>query len=76
MSFLGFSVMDRPVVPLIVVIDNKGMIRAESPPQGDPDFRTKPSCALWWRICSTKAPLRTLTAGADSRLLYASAALQ
>ncbi|HML16212.1 MAG TPA: TlpA disulfide reductase family protein [Bryobacteraceae bacterium] len=39
MSFLGFSVMDRPVVPLIVVIDKKGMIRAESPPQGDPDLQ-------------------------------------
>lgn len=39
MSFLGFTVMDRPVVPLIVVIDNKGMIRAESPPQGDPDLQ-------------------------------------
>lgn len=39
MSFLGFSVMDRPVVPLIVVIDKKGMIRAQSPPQGDPDLQ-------------------------------------
>jgi thiol-disulfide isomerase/thioredoxin len=39
MSFLGFSVMDRPVVPLVVVIDRKGMIRAESPPQGDPNLQ-------------------------------------
>jgi peroxiredoxin len=39
MSYLGFSVMDRPVVPLIVVIDKKGMIRAESPPQGDPNLQ-------------------------------------
>jgi hypothetical protein len=39
MSFLGFSVMDRPVVPLIVVIDRKGMIRAQSPPQGDPELQ-------------------------------------
>jgi thiol-disulfide isomerase/thioredoxin len=35
MNFMGFSVMDRPVVPLAVVIDKKGMIRAQSPPQGD-----------------------------------------
>lgn len=35
MNFLGFSVMDRPVVPLEVVIDRRGMIRAESPPAGD-----------------------------------------
>lgn len=39
MSFLGFTVMDRPVVPLIVVIDKKGMIRAQSPPQGDPELQ-------------------------------------
>jgi hypothetical protein len=39
MSFLGFSVMDRPVVPLIVVIDKKGMIRGQSPPQGDPNLQ-------------------------------------
>jgi len=39
MSFLGFSVMDRPVVPLIVVIDKRGMIRAESPPDGDPNLQ-------------------------------------
>ena len=39
MSYLGFSVMDRPVVPLVVVIDKKGMIRAESPPQGDPNLQ-------------------------------------
>lgn len=39
MSYLGFSVMDRPVVPLIVVIDKKGMIRAESPPNGDPNLQ-------------------------------------
>jgi thiol-disulfide isomerase/thioredoxin len=35
MNFMGFSVMDRPVVPLVVVIDKKGMIRAQSPPEGD-----------------------------------------
>lgn len=39
MSYLGFSVMDRPVVPLVVVIDRKGMIRAESPPGGDPNLQ-------------------------------------
>jgi thiol-disulfide isomerase/thioredoxin len=39
MSFLGFSVMDRPVVPLIVVIDKKGMIRAQSPPEGDANLQ-------------------------------------
>ena len=39
MSFMGFSVMDRPVVPLVVVIDKKGMIRAQSPPQGDPNLQ-------------------------------------
>lgn len=39
MSYLGFSVMDRPVVPLIAVIDKRGMIRAQTPPQGDPNLQ-------------------------------------
>jgi len=39
MSYMGFSVMDRPVVPLVVVIDKKGMIRAQSPAQGDPNLQ-------------------------------------
>ena len=39
MNFMGFSVMDRPVVPLVVVIDKKGMIRAQSPPQGDANLQ-------------------------------------
>src|ERR1700686_2844078 len=39
MNFLGVSVMDRPVVPLVVVIDRKGMIRAQSPPAGDANLQ-------------------------------------
>lgn len=39
MDFMGFSVMDRPVVPLEVVIDRRGMIRAESPPSGDANLQ-------------------------------------
>lgn len=39
MSFMGFSIMDRPVVPLVVVIDKKGIIRAQSPPQGDANLQ-------------------------------------
>ncbi|HLH39224.1 MAG TPA: TlpA disulfide reductase family protein [Bryobacteraceae bacterium] len=39
MDFMGFSLMDRPVVPLEVVIDRQGMIRAESPPGGDPNLQ-------------------------------------
>lgn len=35
MGILGFSVMDRYVVPQVMVIDRKGNIRAQSPPQGD-----------------------------------------
>jgi thiol-disulfide isomerase/thioredoxin len=43
MNFLGFSVMDRPVVPLIAVIDRKGMLRAQSPPQGDANLQEENS---------------------------------
>jgi peroxiredoxin len=35
MGYLGFSVMDRYVVPQVMVIDRKGNVRAQSPPQGD-----------------------------------------
>jgi len=35
MGYLGFSVMDRYVVPQVMVIDRKGNIRAQTPPQGD-----------------------------------------
>jgi peroxiredoxin len=39
MSYLGYSVMDRYVVPQVVVIDRKGMIRAQSGVQGDPNLQ-------------------------------------
>jgi peroxiredoxin len=39
LEFLGFSVMDRYVVPQIAVIDRKGMIRAQSGPQGDTNLQ-------------------------------------
>lgn len=39
LSYLGFSVMDRWMVPQVVVIDRKGNIRAQSPPQGDPNLQ-------------------------------------
>ncbi len=35
MNYMGFSVMDRPVTPLVVVIDKKGIIRAQTPADGD-----------------------------------------
>lgn len=39
MSFMRFTIMDRPVVPLVVVIDRKGMIRAQSPAGGDANLQ-------------------------------------
>jgi peroxiredoxin len=39
MSYLGYSVMDRYNVPQVVVIDRKGMIRAQSGVQGDPNLQ-------------------------------------
>ena len=43
MSFMGFSIMERPVVPLVVVIDRKGMIRAQSPSEGDANLQDENS---------------------------------
>jgi hypothetical protein len=36
---MGFSVMDRYVVPQLAVIDRQGMIRAQTPPAGDPNLQ-------------------------------------
>jgi peroxiredoxin len=35
MAYMGFSILDRPVTPLVVVIDRKGVIRAQTPADGD-----------------------------------------
>jgi thiol-disulfide isomerase/thioredoxin len=37
MAFMGFSVLDRVVVPQIVLIDRKGMIRYETPAGDSPE---------------------------------------
>jgi peroxiredoxin len=39
LAYLGHSPDERFVVPQIVLIDRKGMIRAQSPPQGDPNLQ-------------------------------------
>ncbi len=39
MNYLGLSVMERFVVPQIVVIDRKGMIRAQSDAAGTPELQ-------------------------------------
>lgn len=39
MSYLGLSVMDRFVVPQVIVIDKKGVIRAQSEPMGSPNLQ-------------------------------------
>jgi peroxiredoxin len=40
-SYMGISDMERWVVPQVVVIDRKGMVRAQSPYQGDPNLQTE-----------------------------------
>ena len=39
LSYLGLSVMDRFVVPQVVVIDKKGVIQAQSDPMGTPKLQ-------------------------------------
>ena len=41
LAFQGFSAMERWMVPQVVVVDRKGMIRAQSPAQGDPNLQTE-----------------------------------
>lgn len=38
-AFMGFSLVDRSVVPLVVLIDRSGMIHWQSPPLGDPKLQ-------------------------------------
>lgn len=37
-NFLGYSVMERLTVPQVVIIDKKGVIRAQSVPMGTPEL--------------------------------------
>jgi len=39
LSYLQISPMERFVVPMIVIIDKKGKVRHQSPPQGDPKLQ-------------------------------------
>jgi hypothetical protein len=41
MAYMGFSVFDRPVTPLVVVIDRKGVIRAQTPAVGDSNLQNE-----------------------------------
>jgi len=41
MTYMGFSVFDRPVTPLVVVIDRKGVIRAQTPAEGDSNLQNE-----------------------------------
>lgn len=41
LPYLGISMMERWVVPQIVLIDRKGMIRMQSPPLGDEKLQTE-----------------------------------
>ena len=45
LDFLGFSAMERYVVPQIVWIDRKGIIRSETPPMGEEKLLQEP----YWR---------------------------
>lgn len=59
-NYMGFSLMDRVMVPQIVVIDRKGMIRAQSPPQGDPNLQDEGYLRnLIVSLLKESAPVRT-----------------
>lgn len=68
LKYMGFSEMDLWVVPQIVVIDRKGMVRAQSPVKGDPnlqsetymrDLLTKLLAEKSSTTSHTKAPVKT-----------------
>jgi peroxiredoxin len=41
LKYMGYSDIDLWVVPQVVVIDRKGMIRAETPVKGDPNLQSE-----------------------------------
>jgi peroxiredoxin len=41
LSYLGLSVMERLAVPQVVIIDKKGVIRAQSQPMGSPELQNE-----------------------------------
>jgi thiol-disulfide isomerase/thioredoxin len=41
LSYLGLSVMERLTVPQMVIVDKKGVIRAQSAPMGTPDLQSE-----------------------------------
>jgi peroxiredoxin len=41
-SFLGYSIMERLTVPQVVIIDKKGIIRAQSDPLGSEELSSEP----------------------------------
>ena len=45
LNYLGFSIMDRTVVPQIVWIDRKGIVRSQTPAIGDETMLKEP----YWR---------------------------
>lgn len=65
LNYQGFSEMDRWVVPQVIVIDRKGMIRAATPVQGDPNLQSETYMrALLTTLLNEKAaPLHTSKSG-------------
>jgi len=43
LKYLGFSVMDRWGVPLMLIVDRKGMVVAQSKPAGSPELQQEAS---------------------------------
>ena len=60
LNYLGFSIMDRYVVPQIVWIDRKGNIRSQTPPMGDDKLLQE---AYWKNMIETltKEPVEKTT---------------
>jgi peroxiredoxin len=68
LKYMGFSEMDLWVVPQVVVIDRKGMVRAQTPVKGDPhlqsetdmrDLLTKLLAEKSTTTSHSKAPVKT-----------------
>jgi peroxiredoxin len=47
LAFLGHSVLERNMVPQILIIDRQGIIQAESAASGSPELQQEPAVRMW-----------------------------
>jgi len=66
LSFLGHSVLERNMVPQVMIIDKQGIIQAESPAGGDPELQQEANVRTWIEKLLGPATTKAAKGGATS----------